>query len=232
MATAIDRSSPARAIGTSTLPLADEDLLAAIAGGDAGALATLHERYCRAVFNVALAVVTDVAEAEEVTQEAFIRAWLRAASYDPGRGRAGTWLLRLTRHLAIDLLRRRRLTLVALEWDHGDALPIEPGDGAGNDVEREILSAERRQLVQAALRGLPAKQREVIEHAYYGGLSHAEIAARLGLPLGTVKSRTSLGLRRLRELIGSREGGPTATPQQLPRRRSASGAASWLPAAS
>jgi RNA polymerase sigma-70 factor (ECF subfamily) len=189
------------------------ELLSAIARADAAALASFYERYSRAVVSAALAVVRDRAEAEEVAQEAFLRVWLRARSYDPGRGRAGAWLLRLTRHLALDLLRRRRLTLVAIGGDHGDAWPTEPGDGSANDVESEILVAERRRLVRAALRGLPATQREVIEHAYYGGLSQAEIAARLGLPLGTVKSRTSLGLRRLRDLIGGREGGLSATPK-------------------
>jgi RNA polymerase sigma-70 factor (ECF subfamily) len=210
----------------------DEQLLAAIARREAAALATLYERYGRAVFTVALAVVGDRAEAEEVTQEAFLRAWLRACTYDPGRGRAGTWLLRLTRHLAIDHVRRRRLSLVGGEGTAGDAWPGDRADEASVDVEREVLLAERRQDVAAALRSLPDKQREVIEHAYYGELSHAEIAARLGLPLGTVKSRTCLSLRRLRELVGRPEEELDARPSGHPGRWLRSGAPSSLPVAS
>jgi RNA polymerase sigma-70 factor (ECF subfamily) len=231
MATMIGRNSSARAAATATPPPADEALLSAIARGDAAALATLHGRYRRAVFSVALAVVADRAEAEEVAQEAFLRVWLRARSYDPGRGRAGAWLLRLTRHLAIDLVRRRRLTL-APEPTDGDARPGKPGDEPVDDVERAVLAAEQRRFVEAALRALPATQREVIVHAYYGGLSHAEIARRLGVPLGTVKSRACLGLRRLRVLVGRREDEPSATPGTQPLGRGRLSDASRLPAAS
>ena len=176
-----------RAVGAAPT---DEALLAAIARGEAAALETLYARYGRAVFTVALTVVRDHAEAEEVTQEAFLRTWLRARSYDPDRGRAGTWLLRLTRHLAIDQVRRRRLVIVALEPTEDAAWLADRAEASEVDVEHEVWLAERRRVLLAALRALPAKQREVLAHAYFGELSHAEIAARLGLPLGTVKSRT------------------------------------------
>jgi RNA polymerase sigma-70 factor (ECF subfamily) len=232
MARLIDQCRSTGAAATTMRPMTDEDLLPAMARGDAGALASLYERYGRAVYSTALSLVTNCAEAEDLVQEAFMRAWLYASSYDPGRGRARTWLLRLTRHLAIDQLRRRRLTLVALEWDDTAPWPAERGDGHSHAVEHEILSVERRQLIEAALRGLPAKQRQVIEYAYFGGLSQGEIAARLGLPLGTVKSRTSLGLRRLRDLISDPDDEPSEIPGDIPCRRPVSSNAAPLRTAS
>jgi RNA polymerase sigma-70 factor (ECF subfamily) len=204
METTIGRQLSERSANTVMPPPSstDEALLAAIAQGEAAALEVLYGRYSRAVYTVALTVVRDHAEAEELTQEAFLRVWLRAGSYDPVRGRAGTWLLRLTRHLAIDQVRRRRLVVVAGEPANSAARAVDCAEASDLDIEQEVWLDERRHLILTALSALPAKQREVLTHAYYGEMSHAEIAARLGVPLGTVKSRTSLGLRRLRALVG------------------------------
>jgi RNA polymerase sigma-70 factor (ECF subfamily) len=227
----VERVSDARAEATTPTPT-DEALLAAIARGDEAALEALYARYGRAVYTVALTVVRDHAEAEEVTQEAFLRTWLRARTYNPFRGRAATWLLRLARHLAIDQVRRRRLAIVALEPTDDAAWPADRTESADADVEQEVWLAEQRRLLLTALRALPAKQREVLAHAYYGGLSHAEIAARLGLPLGTVKSRTCVGLRRLRELVGRHDAELIAPGRGASRRWLGPGDAARLPAAS
>jgi RNA polymerase sigma-70 factor (ECF subfamily) len=119
-----------------------------------------------------------------------------------------------------------------LEPTDDTAWATDRAEAADVDVEHEVWLAERRRLMLTAMRALPAKQREVLAHAYYGELSHAEIAARLGLPLGTVKSRACLGLRRLRELVGRHEGELAAPNRGAPRRWRASAAADYLPAAS
>ena len=233
MATMIDhQSGSAGATATTRPPLTDEELLSSIARGDASAVAALYERYSRAVFGVALTVVGDCAEAEEVVQEAFLRVWLRARTYDPGRGRAGTWLLRLTRHLAIDQLRRRRLTLVALESDNGET--AWPSRGTSPPMMSSARSCWPSSVGLSSRHCAPSRPTSARSSCtpIIGGLSRAEVAARLGLPLGTVKSRACLGLRRLRELVGRHEDERSATPGGLPRRRSASSDATWLPAAS
>jgi RNA polymerase sigma-70 factor (ECF subfamily) len=179
----------------------DEALLAAVAAGDQLALATLYERRAPLVFALALKLVADAAEAEEVVQELFLRVWLRARLYDPARGPAAAWLLGVAHNVAVNYARRR--------WAHAPPRRLDAAATASArrladpsaDVERAVWEAERRRAVQAALAALPAAQREALVHAYYGGLSHRQIAARLGLPLGTVKSRILHGLRRLRSAL-------------------------------
>jgi RNA polymerase sigma-70 factor (ECF subfamily) len=209
----------------------DEALLAAVARGEPAALAALHARYAGAVAAVALRIVGDRAAAEEVTQEAFLRVWLRARAFDPARGRAAGWLLALARHEAIDHARRRRrqpATLPSTELT--DLLLARVADPQA-DLERAVVLAERRRAIAAALGALPAPQRAVIEQLYFGDLTHAEAADRLGVPLGTVKSRLALALRRLRAALSRRRAepmvsGPAALPaprggQATPRRPAA-----------
>lgn len=181
----------------------DEALLTAVARGEHEALAALYDCYAGAVFAMALRIVADRELAQEVTQEIFLRVWRYAASYDPARGRVTTWMLGLTHHLAIDQVRRRRTRVRSLtEGDSVEAAQAEVADPAA-DVEVQVWSAERQRVLAAALRDLPAPQREVIEHAYYRGLTQVEIAARIGIPLGTVKTRLRLGVRRLRAILQS-----------------------------
>jgi RNA polymerase sigma-70 factor (ECF subfamily) len=183
--------------------LSDEQVLAAVARGEHLALRVLHERYSGAVFALALRMVADREVAEEVTQEVFLRVWRHAASYDPARGRAPTWVLGLTHHLAIDQIRRRKVQAQPMPvTDDGESLATQTPDPSV-DVEREVWGAERRQVLTTALGHLPAPQREVIEHAYYRGLTQVEIADRVGIPLGTVKTRLRLGLRKLRDILQS-----------------------------
>ncbi|MCC6628583.1 MAG: sigma-70 family RNA polymerase sigma factor [Chloroflexi bacterium] len=177
----------------------DANLLAAIAGGDAAALAQLHQRYARLVFATALRVVGDWHEAEDVTQDLFVRVWLQAWRYDADRGRCGPWLRRIAHNLAVNRVQQRRVAepLAVASEAEGRQLP-----DSRADVEGEVWAATQRRAVAAALTALPAAQRTVLVQAYYGGLSQGQIAAHTGLPLGTVKSRTRHGLRRLRELVG------------------------------
>ena len=191
----------------------DEALLAAVARGEPAALAALHARFAAAVTALALRVVGDRAAAEEVAQEVFLRVWLRAGAFDPARGRAAAWLLALARHEAIDHARRRRPATLPATGLADLALGRLADPRA--DPEREVVLAERRRAIAAALGALPAPQRAVIEQLYFGDLTHAEAAERLGVPLGTVKSRRALALRRLRAALAAPRGG------QAPPRRPA-----------
>lgn len=183
--------------------LHDEQVLAAIARGEHLALRVLYDRYAGAVFSLALKMVADRELAEEVTQEAFLRVWRHAGSYDPARGRVPTWVLGLTHHLAIDQIRRRQVQAQPMPvGEDGESLAAHIPDPTV-DIERDVWGAERRQVLSQALVQLPAPQREVIEQAYYRGLTQVEIAQLVGIPLGTVKTRLRLGLRKLRTVLQS-----------------------------
>lgn len=191
----------ARSATGTTLP--DAQVLAAVARGEHLALRVLYDRFAGAVFALALRMVADREIAEEVTQEVFLRIWRHAGTYDPARGRVPTWILGLTHHLSIDQIRRRKVQAQPMPvTEDGEPLAVQVADPAV-DVEREVWGAERREVLTAALGSLPAPQREVIEQAYYRGLTQVEIAQRIGIPLGTVKTRLRLGLRKLRDILQS-----------------------------
>jgi RNA polymerase sigma-70 factor (ECF subfamily) len=172
----------------------DDALLALVARGDEEALAALYDRYSGVAYAIALRVVRDSGLAQDAVQDAFLAAWRTAAGFDPARGTASTWLLTLVHRRAVDIVRReqRRRT--------------EPlGEGAadaGGPVDEDAVIRDRRRTVQEALARLPPEQRQALELAYYGGLTQSELADRLGLPLGTVKSRMFAALARLRDLLG------------------------------
>jgi RNA polymerase sigma factor (sigma-70 family) len=171
----------------------DEALLEAIAGADEAALAELYDRFGRLAYGVALRVLRDRALAEDAVQEAFLAVWRSAGSYRQERAKPSTWLLTLVHRRAVDLVRRE---------DRRRAEPLdEPPEAPGGAVPEEADLRERRAAVQAALRQLPDDQREALELAYYGGYTQSELAERLGVPLGTIKSRMFSGLTRLRELV-------------------------------
>jgi len=173
--------------------LPDEALLALVARGDEDALAALYDRFGRVAYGVALRVVRDTELAQDAVQEAFLGAWRTASSFDPARGTAATWLLTLVHRRAVDVVRReqRRRTETL------DDVPAEPG----STTEEDVWIRDRRRTVQAALARLSPDQRQALELAYYGGLSQSELAERLGVPLGTVKSRMFAALSRLRDLL-------------------------------
>jgi RNA polymerase sigma-70 factor (ECF subfamily) len=177
----------------------DEALIEAVAEGDEAALVMLYDRYAKAVFSLAARITQDQGLAEEITQEVFLRLWRNAATFTAGRGRFASWLLGVAHHLAVDQLRRRRARPQAVAST--DDLQVQGIADLRTDVEEEAWLRVRREMMLEALARLPEAQRQVIELAYFGGLTHVEIAARLGDPLGTVKTRMRLGLLKLRELL-------------------------------
>ena len=176
---------------------ADSSLVQRMVAGDERALGELYDRHGRVMYALAQAILGEPADADEVVVDTFGQAWRGAAQFDPARGTVGAWLATIARTRALDLVRARGRRSRALErasWLADGALH-EPAD---RDAER----AEARRLVTGALAGLPEPQRRAIELAYFGGLSQSEIAATLGEPLGTVKTRIRSGMTKLRELLG------------------------------
>jgi RNA polymerase sigma-70 factor (ECF subfamily) len=175
--------------------LSDEALVALVARGDESALGELYDRIGRIAYGLAFRVLRDERLAEDAVQEGFLAAWRTAAGFSASRAKASTWLLTLVHRRAVDLVRReeRRRTEPLSEGDR--EAPASPA------AEEAAWLRFDRERVQEALRTLPDAQREAIELAYYGGFTQSELAERLGLPLGTIKSRMFSGLARLRELL-------------------------------
>lgn len=175
-------------------------LVQRVASGERDALADLYDQTSHLVYSLALRILRDEPAAEDVVIEVYTHAWRAASTFQPERGSASAWLLTLTRSRAIDALRARRR-------NHAGE-PIE----AASEVQSEApgpedlnVAAERQRFVARALQALVSEQREAIELAYFSGLSHSEIAARLEQPLGTVKTRIRLGMMKLRETLGGLE---------------------------
>ena len=176
---------------------ADLAALERLARGDGDALAELYDRHARPIYSLALRILKNPSDAEDVVQDVFAQAWRQAGRYDVRRGVVAAWLLTLSRSRAIDRLRARRA-----REDRTAA------DGAVADLKVEmpapdlqLLSREQVARVRTALDELPLLQRIAIELAYYEGLTHAEIAERLEQPLGTVKTRIRLALGKLRDAL-------------------------------
>ena len=176
--------------------LPDEALLALVARSDNEALAALYDRYGRQAYALALRILRDPALAQDAVQDAFLAVWRTAPSYDPARGAPSTWLMTLVHRRAVDLVRREDRRRAAPRAD----APVPAGDATDEAVEVR----DQRARVRLALDVLTPAEREALELAYYGGLSQSEIAERLGVPLGTVKSRMFAGLARLRDALGDR----------------------------
>ena len=177
--------------------LTDDALLASISRGDTRAFETIYERHCGPAFSLALRICSDRATAEEVTQDAFLALWRSAGGYEASRGSCRTWILGIVRYRAIDALRRGGRHDRHRASDEG----LEERLRAPMSTEGEVTRREQGKEVQEALRELPASQRRVVELAFFGGLSHAEIARSLGDPIGTVKGRMRLALTKLRPLV-------------------------------
>lgn len=173
----------------------DAVLLQRIAQGDKEAFMELYHRYVNLVYSMALRVVRDEQTAEEVTQDVFMKIWQKGTLYDARRGRFSSWLLSVTRFTAIDRLRYEKRRPAANEVVQ-EALPPQ---GLRRLSAKHALWEQGQQL-RMLIEQLPPEQREVVELAYFGGLTHRELAAHLNLPLGTVKSRLRLGLNKLRTM--------------------------------
>ena len=180
----------------SSRPSADEDLLSAISDRDPQGIADLYDRYAGIALAMAQRVVGDRGIAEDVVQEAFLSVWKQAATFDRGRGSVRTWVLTVVRNRAVDRLRGNR-SRVSLDRpiegvEHELGIP---------DVWNEVSDNLDRAAIRRALNGIPGDQREAIEMAFFGGLTHVEISDQLGLPLGTVKGRMRIGLKKMRSLL-------------------------------
>ena len=188
--------------------LSDEAVVALVARSDEAALAELYDRFGRVAYGVALRILRDEKLAEDAVQEGFLAAWRSAGRFMPERGKASTWILTLVHRRAVDLVRRE-------DRRRADVLTDDLEPAPTGSAEDDAWLRFERERVQAALRQLPDQQREALELAYYGGFSQSELAERLGLPVGTIKSRMFTGLARLRELLtepGSGETAWTPTP--------------------
>ena len=178
-------------VGRELAHLSDEALIALVARKDDAALAALYDRFGRVAYGLAVRVVRDRALAEDAVQEAFMTVWRTADRYVAGRSKVSSWILTFVHRRAVDLVR------------HEESLAPAP--------DEEAWLRLRREKVQDALRRLTDQQRETIELAYFGGFTQSELADRLGLPLGTIKSRMFTALARLRELLDETETEPWPT---------------------
>ena len=177
--------------------LADGQLVQLVAQKDAGALESLYERYGKAAYSLARRILTEGTLAQDVVQEVFLSLWRNAERFDAGRGTVATYLLSMTHHRAVDVVRREENLRRWRTTDEG--LEHEPDPKAR--VEDEIELGERRAEVRAALAELPPAQREALLLAYFGGYTQREVATLVGVPLGTVKTRMAAGMRKLREAL-------------------------------
>src|SRR5262245_43423243 len=171
----------------------DIALLSRVADRDATAVAALYDRHSRLLFGLILRILRDRGEAEEVLQEVFVRAWVRADTYDAAQGSPAAWLVGIARHRAIDRLRGNDARFRAVQQ-----APLPP---ATESPEARAGSSERERAVAQALDALPADQRVLIEEAYFLGLTQSELAGRHRLPLGTVKGRIRAGMLALRDRL-------------------------------
>jgi RNA polymerase sigma-70 factor (ECF subfamily) len=173
--------------------LDDAGLAARVAAGDDTALATLYDRHAPTCYRLALRLARDRGVAEEAVQDAFLGFWRDAARFDPARGAVASFLVLLVRRRAIDLVRRS-------EHRRADPLP-EDYDAVEAGAEELVGDRLRHEAARALLTAIPDKERELLELAYFDGFTQSELAQRLAIPIGTVKSRMHAGLARLRELL-------------------------------
>jgi RNA polymerase sigma-70 factor (ECF subfamily) len=177
--------------------LQDGQLVELVAERDAGALEALYDRYGKASYSLARRIVADEALAQDVVQEVFLSLWRDASRFDAGRGTVATYLLSMTHHRSVDVVRREENLRRRRTRD--EALDLQPDPKPG--VEADVLAAERRGEVRAALGRLPDAQREALLLAYFGGYTQREVASLVGVPLGTVKTRMAAGMRKLRDAL-------------------------------
>lgn len=174
--------------------LADEDLISLVEAGNADAFATLYDRHSRSAYSLAYRMMGDPQAAEDLTQDAFIKVWRNAASYRADRGSVRTWMLSIVHNRGIDHLRStasRRRTQDKIEASTPRSQP--------SDAFAETWRNSQREQVREAMKTLPAEQLKILELAYFSGYTHVEISELLGLPLGTVKGRMRLGLKKIRD---------------------------------
>jgi RNA polymerase sigma-70 factor (ECF subfamily) len=185
-------------MGQDLRSLADEDVMQLVRRGDARAFEVIYERHSGAAFSLAYRMMGTRAGAEDVTQEAFLSMWRSGARYDRARGSVRTWVLGIVHHRAIDGLRRATVHDRRRAGDEG----IEERFEARERTDVEAARREEAGSVRTVLGSLPADQCQVIELAYFGGFTHTEIADMLDAPVGTIKGRMRLGLKKMRAQLG------------------------------
>ena len=173
--------------------LDDEDLISLVGDGDAQAFALLYDRHSRGAYSLAYRLMNERQAAEDLVQEAFIKVWRSAGGYRVGRGSVRTWILSIVRNRGIDQIRSRASRRRTQEKIEASAPRSQP-----NEAFAETWRTSQRAQVREALNTLPREQLKILELAYFSGYTHVEIADLLGLPLGTVKGRMRLGLKKLR----------------------------------
>lgn len=181
----------------------DEALIARVAAGDDRALEALYDRYTRIVYSMAYRVLSSAELAEDIVQETFWRVWRRSSTYQVGRGQVMSWIFGIAHNLAIDELRRQRVRPSPV-YETPERPILSEIEDQQSDVLGSALEQERRQLINEALGEIPDEQREVLELAYFSGLSQSEIADQLQKPIGTIKTRARLGLQKLRDILSAR----------------------------
>ncbi|MBA2346102.1 MAG: sigma-70 family RNA polymerase sigma factor [Rubrobacter sp.] len=186
--------------GRQYLLLADEELISLAQAGNAEAFAALYDRHSRSAFSLAYRMVGERQSAEDLVQDAFLKVWRSAGSYRSDRGSARTWILSIVHNRGVDQLRStasRRRTQDKVEAAAPKSQPSE--------AFTETWRNSQREQVREALKTLPAEQLKILELAYFSGYTHVEIAGLLGLPLGTVKGRLRLGLKKVKDYFDSRD---------------------------
>jgi RNA polymerase sigma factor (sigma-70 family) len=179
--------------------LLDLELHRRVAEGDRGAFDELYQRYASSAYGLALRVTAQDTLAQEVVQDAFLALWRAPEAYDPARGPFRTFFLSLVHHRAVDAVRREQRLRTRTER----ASNLEPalGEDVANEAVEIAYLATRRKEVRTALETLPPEQRQVLEMAYFGGKTQVTIADELGIPVGTVKTRTLAAMRKLRRVL-------------------------------
>ena len=183
--------------------LEDLELLAKISEQDRQALAALYDRYGRRVFALAVRMLNDPVGAEEVTQDVFMSVWRRGASYTSKKGKFSTWLFSIAHNRTIDELRKRRRDRSRENADIDDHLNVQSSDISPADA---AVAQSEYAKIRAAMEKLPEEQKNVIELSYFNGLTQTEISTKTGQPLGTVKTRMRLALKKLRTALSTEMG--------------------------
>ncbi len=188
--------NPASAPATSDA-MTDGALMRQVADRQPAALDALYDRHAPTLLALGRRILGSLPDAEEVLQEVFLHVWNHSGRYDPGRSSVSTWLVLIARSRAIDRLRTRKV----VERTHESSAQANPVEHASPEGVETVFIHERRERVRSELAKLPDEQRQVLEMAFYQGLSQSEIAARAELPLGTVKTRTLLAMKKLRSAL-------------------------------
>jgi RNA polymerase sigma-70 factor, ECF subfamily len=186
--------------GRQYLILADEDLISLVEAADAEAFATLYDRHSRAAFSLAYRMMGERQASEDLTQDAFLKVWRGASSYRADRGSVRTWILSIVHNRGIDQIRSQASRRRTQEKIEASAPRSQPSEAFA-----ETLRNSQRDQVREALDTLPPEQLKILELAYFSGYTHVELSDLLGLPLGTVKGRMRLGLKKIRDYFESRD---------------------------